>query len=282
MAEIAKIQRTKRDKVLIFARSADSRDKLIKLQLCEGLQLREPKELRPTQPRHNGHFVVIQGIHPSVTDEELKDELGLPCRRIVSATNNGTVTWKVKVDCLEAKEKSGILKRGGLFIWSQRFRVVDYIEQPRVAKCSKCQSFDHATSACENEVKCSNCSGSHDRKDCKVSEARCANCEGSHASSSYQCPLIAAAIMDKETKSLDYAAVKRGGDKIESTRLACSIATAFKKILIDRLMLKVNEAEICADVATSVSLHYKVDVRAAHVLSMAMKTKQTPPTHNDH
>jgi hypothetical protein len=220
-------------------------------------------------------MVVIQGMHPSVIDDELTSELGFACRRIVSSQHEGAATWKVKAQCTSAEEKAGILRRGGIVIWHQRFRVVDYIGQPKVTRCYKCQGYNHIAASCENARKCSNCSGSHETKECNTAEKQCANCDGGHASSSFECPKLVSEIAKKETSSLSYAnAVKRGGDKIDCTRLACSIATAVRKILVERLKLEVSTAHISEDVAASVSLHYKVDIRPLHVMSMAFATAE--------
>ena len=267
--EVARIVATKRDNVLVFAKSADSRTKLLTLALRAGLSLREPKN-RPVI-RQSGHMVVIQGVHPTVTDAELSDELGLQCRRIVSASQGGSATWKVRVSCETAEEKAGILKRGGLYIWRQRFRVVDYNGQPKVLRCFKCQGLgDHVAAQCDKALTCSKCSGSHELKDCTEAKSLCANCGGEHSTTSFLCPKMVAAVAKKDTSAVSYAnAVKGAGDKLDCTRLACSVSAAVKSILIDRLQLTIDTAQICEDVARSVSHHFKVDVRPAHILSIA-------------
>jgi hypothetical protein len=267
--EVARIVATKRDNVLVFAKSADSRTKLLTLALRAGLSLREPKN-RPVI-RQSGHMVVIQGVHPTVTDAELSDELGLQCRRIVSASQGGSATWKVRVSCETAEEKAGILKRGGLYIWRQRFRVVDYNGQPKVLRCYKCQSLgEHIAAQCDKDMKCSKCSGSHELKDCTEAKSLCANCGGDHSTTSFLCPKMVAAVAKKDTSAVSYAnAVKGAGDKLDCTRLACSVSAAVKAILVDRLKLAIDTAQICEDVARSVSHHFKVDVRPAHILSIA-------------
>jgi hypothetical protein len=71
---------------------------------------------------------------------------------------------------------------------------------------------------------------------------------------------------------LTYAqSVKKGGEQLDCVRLACTVAKAVDSVLT-RLSLKLKPEDICDDVAKSVALFYKADVRGNHVHHIAYVT----------
>ena len=43
-------------------------------------------------------YVVVVGVQPTLTDEEIAEELARPCKRILSTKQGGLATLKVKVE----------------------------------------------------------------------------------------------------------------------------------------------------------------------------------------
>jgi hypothetical protein len=153
--------------------------------------------------------------------------------------------------------------------------VSDFKHQQPVLQCYKCQSFGHVAAACKSAEKCRKCGHEHNSKECTAENPMCANCDGNHSASDFACPIYAKEMTKHETSQLSYAsAVKRGGDKVDCIRLACSVATSMVTILSYRLGLKLNASDACKDVAESVARFYKVNIGGAHVHDIAYLAKK--------
>ena len=114
--------------------------------------------------------------------------------------------------------------------------------------------------------------GNHNGKDCVADAKQCANCAGDHEASDFRCPKFAAETRKAEAVKLSYAqAAKKGGEQRDCVRLACTVATAVDAVL-RRLKLELRTEDICEDVAKSVALFYKADVRGEHVHHIAYAT----------
>jgi hypothetical protein len=269
---ISKTVSTKSGTILVFAHSGDEREALLKATLGNGLTLRPTKER--TISANAGTFAVITGIHPSLEDKDITDEVGRPCKRILSAKLGGAPTWKVKVTCESAADRKKLTEIG-VGIGFQRYKVAEFKHQRSVLQCYRCQTFGHVASACSNEEKCRNCGESHNSKDCTTDTPVCANCSGPHAASDHVCPALDKEKTKREVATLNYAnAVKKGGDQVDCLRLACSVAKAMSSVLIKRLGLSVNPSDICKDVADHIAMFYKVDIGGAHVYDLAYTAKK--------
>ena len=264
--------KTKVGTVLIFPRAEEDSEKLLSLHLREGLHLRPTRNA--ARAARQPPTVIIVGMHPSIEDEEISEETGLKCTRIVSSQLNGKRTWKVKMLCQTETERNSLLK-SGITVGLQHYKCVEYKHSHPVMQCFKCQGFDHISTACPNEVKCRRCGSSHSSKDCADSSTiRCANCNGSHAASDFSCPVYKSKIVAKDSAVLSYAsAVKKSGDTVECVRLACTVAKSLTQTLKDRLRMEVSETDICNDVAESISQFYKVNVRGEYVYNIAFNSK---------
>jgi hypothetical protein len=271
-ADVGKTTTTKAGTILIFPMTEEGRQRLLKLKMRTGLSLRE------TKPRAAGAkvdlSVVIMGIHPSVADKEIADELARPCKRIVSAKLAGAPTWKVKMECESREEKTAAIAHG-VTIGHQRYRVATYTARQTALQCFQCQSFGHIASACKAAQKCQKCGEQHAKKDCTADEPRCANCQGNHSASDFNCPAFVKETTKKEIASLSYAsAVKKSGDQVDCVRLACSMATAITTIVIKRLRLNVSASDVCNDVAHNVALFYKSHITGEHVYNLAYASRK--------
>jgi hypothetical protein len=264
---IARTATTKGGTVLIFPKTDAGRSLLMIAELTDGLSMRATKASQATQKVTN--FVIVGGLHPSMTDDEISQSLGRPCKRMKSAKLGGAATWKVKVQCADSAEKSEMMK-SGVVVGRRQYKVADFKPPQGVLQCYHCQGFGHIASACKVQEKCRKCGESHSEKDCKADNAVCANCKGNHSASDFACPVMANEKTKKETSYLSYAnTVKKGGDQVDCIRLACSLATSITAILTKRAGLKVNASDICKDVADSVAMFYKVNVQGAHVHDLA-------------
>jgi hypothetical protein len=127
------------------------------------------------------------------------------------------------------------------------------------------------------QKKCRKCGEDHAAKDCSAGQTKCANCDGEHTASDRQCPSYQAAQLSKQSTTISYAtAARKSADQVECTRLACAITASLCSAL-KRAGLEVNERDVIADVAASVSLYYRADVHGAYVQSV-MRKMSTAPT----
>jgi hypothetical protein len=265
--KVAKTVTTQRGTILVFPKQPQDGAVLLQATLADGLSLRETRATKALVSAK--HYVVVVGVHPSLTDEELTEEVARPCKRISSARQGGSATWKVKVECSDDADCSRLIKSGAE-IGLQRYRVVKYQALKPLLQCYKCQAYGHVASACKGTEKCRHCGGEHSGKDCESLDKKCANCAGSHSASDFHCPIRATETIKADTVKLSYAqTVKKGGEQLDCVRLACSVAMAMNAVLCKRLGMKLNASDICNDVANCVALFYKADVRGEHVHHIA-------------
>ena len=263
---------TKRGTVLAFPQNNTDKNVLLSLQIRQGVLFRETRAGAAAGNRKA--FVVVCGVHPSVTDEEMREETQRPCCRIRSSRLGGEATWKVKIECGGEDDKAKLVKEG-IVLGHQRYKVVAFINRDAVLQCYKCLGFNHLAAACKEELKCRRCGGKHEAKECKADEPACANCEGKHQASDFACPAYAREQTRHASTTLSYAAaVKKGGDQVDCLRLATCMATAIATVLTSRVQIPVVDrvnflSNVCKDVADTIASVYRTDVRGEYVFKLA-------------
>lgn len=264
---VAKTVTTKNGNTLVFPKTEEDSAKLLQLTLAEGFSLRPTKASTAANKRITPS-VVILGVHPAVGDEDMSAELERSCRRIMSSRLNGQPTWKVKMDCQSEEDRAAVLKNG-VVVGLQHYKATAYIMKKPVLQCYKCQGFQHVAAACTSEEKCRRCGQQHHSKDCTAEQPVCANCGGAHTASDFACPQFLKETVTRETKTLSYAnAVSKGGNQVDSIRLACTIATSISSV-IRRANIQVKASDICKDVADNVAHFYKANIKGEHVYNIA-------------
>lgn len=227
-------------------------------------------------------FVVLRGVHPEIDVADISAELGLPCSRLLSAANEGKPTMKVKVKCLDEAKRRELLS-GGATVGLEHFKVSAYEGDSAPAlQCYTCLGIGHLAKSCAKEKVCRKCGGSHLAEDCQAEQLSCTNCHQAHSATDPSCPLIISHKENKEAKTLSYAAAAmKGADKPDSLRLATAIASALAASF-KRANITLTPAEICSDVAISVSKAYKVNIKPAFIQHHAFSAASTPsiPPHH--
>jgi hypothetical protein len=247
----------KEGRVVAFASSETERTRLLKATPTLGSLLREPKPLvgPSTTPT-----VVIKGVDPRWSDEELTREVGLPCKRLVSGAT-GRPTFLVKVACTSSQQKEDLLKTG-IQLDGTAKRAERYHPAPKPLQCFKCQGFGHTSKVCKEPSKCVRCSLEHSSRVCPTPDKlKCANCGQEHAASHFSCP---AAITAKESKSAErlrfYEAARKGADPVDCSRLAAAVSEILCKTLTLALKTPIDSDQVCRDTAAVISRHFKVTV----------------------
>ena len=157
-------------------------------------QMAHPRVKQPPPPRKAPLLsVVIRGIDPILTDEEILDELRLEghslekCIRIRNATGP---TFMVRV-LTDSQDTINDLLSTGAYVYKRRHRVEpSHTPPPAPIRCEKCQLYNsHPTAQCPNQLKCGYCSGQHATKSCPNLQLppKCNTCNDTHPTFSYKC-----------------------------------------------------------------------------------------------
>ena len=272
---IAKVVQTNKGTVLVFPKTTADRDQLLTIKDGE-ISFSVTK--RSTRQGVENLCVVVMGLDPNLTDDELSRTIGKPCTRIRAAKFNGSPTYKVKITCSSMEEKAEFISNG-VKIGFENFRVTDYKQPIRPQQCFKCQQFGHMSRDCNNSDKCRKCAGNHRSSDCQNREIKCANCNGTHRSSDLICPELQAATTKTEAAKMSYSMlVKKGGDTTDCVRLGCCIATSVVAILNKHTTTGVQPDVVCNEVATNISHFYKVNITGA----LIHETAYPEPSINTH
>ena len=253
---------TKGNKYLVFPRSTAQRD-LIMAKEIEGIIFRDPIEKQQKAEEKNT-YIVLENIHPSISDEEIQDETGFTAKRIISGRTQRP-TWKVKLDVITEQKKDEILK-DGLKLGYQNYRAVEYKTFKAPLMCFKCQKFDHISTNCENEEKCKKCSGNHNHKDCESDTLKCANCGKDHPSTFRGCQVYQNQVRKLEGEKLSYAqAVAKPLNDMEALRLATTLVLT-TKMLTDKLRITVSKTELAKDIVGIIADTYKAHIDIAYII----------------
>ena len=151
--------------------------------------------------------VLILGVPLSITNEDIGEclySLDLHPKRTERFTKKGTQekSTTVKVTFSSQEQKQKILS-GGIRMFFQSFRVVDYVPDPDIIQCFRCQGFGHHHWECQAEKqKCLRCGGDHRVKDCmkERDSPQCANCGGAHTALYRGCQAYKAAARAEREK----------------------------------------------------------------------------------
>ncbi|KAJ8049973.1 hypothetical protein HOLleu_02961 [Holothuria leucospilota] len=192
-ATIKETKWTKNNNLLIFPSDPHSANILLKPWKQNSL-LGNPKPKLPQQSPNQLFSVVVCGVNPEITDEQIMSELQdlgykpKVAKRLISKITKSP-TWKIKVSFEDEMDSVDLLK-DGLVLGYQKHRIEKYNELPNVMQCFKCQGFGHTYYKCPNVQKCLRCGDDHNIKNCpkEREQKKCANCGGNHISMYKGCP----------------------------------------------------------------------------------------------
>ena len=143
------------------------------------------------QLRNRIIFGVLKNIHPSISNENIIDDLVLnkvPVHRIHRLHNRHGPTYCVRVS-FHTNRPNTVLFQG----------IVKTVHKynPGVLICNNCSRPGHLARYCRFDVsRCPICSDNHGKRDCPVknssdqSTRKCSNCQGNHSASSPECHIF--------------------------------------------------------------------------------------------
>lgn len=145
-------------------------------------QLGEDKSIR----------VVLRGLHHSIGEEAIKEELvskGFRVRSVTNVLSRDKIRLPLFfVDMDPVKESEEIFKLDSLFMAKIK------VERPRqartVVQCTRCQRYGHTKGYCALPPRCVKCAGPHETQACtrtRDTPATCVLCQGCHPASYKGC-----------------------------------------------------------------------------------------------
>jgi len=150
--------------------------------------------MQPPPRRAPQLSVVIRGVDPDTTDEDVETELQAEGHTITKClrikTQEGRNSYMVRVLTTDQQTIDSLLQRGA-YIYKRRYRVEPSRTQPPLPlRCERCQTYnEHSTAQCRNQPKCGYCSENHNTKACHnlANPPKCSQCNQQHPTFSYKC-----------------------------------------------------------------------------------------------
>ena len=139
--------------------------------------------------------VVAIGVHQSISDEEIIQELGksnVKVNKVQRLKFKGSPTQKVVVE-FDQEQDMKIALFNGIFFGRIRIRCEPFRPAPSITQCYQCQGFNHIAKDCKSQVKCMRCAKPHKSSECPGKgkdsfKPKCTNCNGEHIAASRECP----------------------------------------------------------------------------------------------
>jgi hypothetical protein len=145
-------------------------------------QLREDKPYR----------FVIRGLHNSVSEDEIKEELhalGHEVRRVTNVLSRNKVSLPLFFVDIEPNSNNAKVFDIETLLYS-RVKIEEPRNRRQIVQCKNCQRYGHTRSYCTLPSRCVKCAEHHDTKTCSKSSdtpATCALCNGQHPSNYRGC-----------------------------------------------------------------------------------------------
>ena len=138
--------------------------------------------------------VVAIGVHQSISDEEIIQELGksnVKVNKVQRLKFKGNPTQKVVVE-FDQEQDMKIALFNGTFFGRIRIRCEPFRPDPSITQCYQCQGFNHVAKDCKSQVKCMRCAKPHKSSECPGKgkdslKPKCTNCNGEHVAASREC-----------------------------------------------------------------------------------------------
>ncbi|KAJ8030992.1 hypothetical protein HOLleu_27572 [Holothuria leucospilota] len=288
-ATIEQIKPIRNNAILIYPSDEKSANILLKPWSQES-ELGKPKPKLPQNKSLPSYGVVICGVNPEITENEIKvsliDQAYEPkyIKRLISNVTKES-TWKIKVIFSHIEETEDLIS-SGFYLGYVRHRVEPYRELPAIVQCFKCQGFGHTLKDCPNNSKCLRCGGLHQVKDCILpkEDKKCANCGGNHVALYKGCPSYRQARLEASKDSKTYASVAKATPvevttKIEKTeKLKFMVYTAeLIKACLQKVNLKISTSDIANYSATLALSYLNVNVKGEELFQMIINQTVNEP-----
>ncbi|KAL1445978.1 hypothetical protein WDU94_001892 [Cyamophila willieti] len=137
--------------------------------------------------------LVLRGLPPTVTTEDIKEELKEQNFEVVKITQ---ISKHSEYPLYSILFSTGIKAQDILKIKTLCYCVISWEKphkKPNPTQCYRCQKFHHVAVNCTRVPKCLKCAGDHNVKDCdkvEEEEVKCANCNQKHTANSKECSIF--------------------------------------------------------------------------------------------
>ena len=139
-----------------------------------------------------GIRIVIKGIHTSVTEEEVKEELeSMEYRPIhIFRMTNFNTQKKIPIVAVELINDPHNRSIYGMEYFLHQKVVIEPQKRPLIAICARCSQYDHTKGECHNIPKCGKCSKEHEVDSCTETTLKCPKCNSDQHPVTYRrCPV---------------------------------------------------------------------------------------------
>lgn len=179
----------------------------------------------PKADRKN--ILVVKGIHPSYTDEDIKEELkleGIPAIKVSIFRSTKAKDKKFNCHVVEVDKSTpiaDIIKK--TLILNQRVHW-EHFKSSGIGQCKNCQGYGHSATNCGMPYVCVKCKDKHapgecPRKDSTGQDVYCANCKTTGHPANYKgCPVY----KTKMAQKLQATAAKKEQQQF-AVRSACTL-----------------------------------------------------------
>ena len=141
-------------------------------------------------PRTTG---IVKHVCSHRTEEEIKEEIlnKYPCQEVSFFKKNDEFMGIIKITFNTPEDLTRTMNER-IKIFEQRYLVEEYIFQPRVIKCNKCQNFGHIARLCRGAERCGKCSNNHNTKNCTAepNDYCCFHCKENHQTGDKECQVM--------------------------------------------------------------------------------------------
>lgn len=178
----------------------DLSSKLIKLSETFGHPLRisdlNPKPAPAPTTDKRTFSVVIKGVEPDVTMEEIKEAAGRAGIRVsnlwrIRSRASNTLTTLVRVLTPDQGSHDRLLREGlSVFLEFSPYKCEEsHPPKPRISQCPRCFVLGHSASSCTAPSRCPKCGNPQSPgHKCTSAQPSCLNCKGEHLPYSPNCP----------------------------------------------------------------------------------------------
>ena len=187
--------------------------------------------------------VVAIGVHQSISDEEIIQELGksnVKVNKVQRLKFKGNPTQKVVLD-FDKEQDMRIALFSGIYFGRIRIRCEPFRPTPPVTQCYQCQGFNHVAKDSKSKVQCMRCAGPHKSSECKEKDKdsfnpKCTNCSGNHVAASRECPKF------KEQFKKQTEKVKARQEKLQNSLIVRGVSFSnIVKTNTDKVESKLSE-----------------------------------------
>ena len=210
--EISEVKFTKNNNMLIFPKSKNDYNLLLKVDI--NYQGKKIEELAPKNIELVLKGITFEQVQKNLTTFQNQGVISI--KKMTSAAFPQHILKKVRITC-ENEKAANTIRKEGLSLGYLIFRTEELKVMQRVLQCYKCQQLGHLDANCRKEKRiCVKCGADNHETNadgkliCTSEKCFCALCGEEHTSAYSKCKVKLAKIAERTSNSKSYAQVASG------------------------------------------------------------------------